>query len=124
MKILLTGGTGFIGSELLKLLTTHQIVLLTRSPDQAKQRLQYADLGNIEYLASLDELADLNNIDAVINLAGEPIADKRWTEQQKEKICDSRLALQIGVRRTAWQWQSIHALDSYPRYGSCHYVPA
>ncbi|MDG2678054.1 NAD-dependent epimerase/dehydratase family protein, partial [Vibrio parahaemolyticus] len=36
MKILLTGGTGFIGSELLKLLTTHQIVLLTRSPDQAK----------------------------------------------------------------------------------------
>ncbi|MDW3059560.1 NAD-dependent epimerase/dehydratase family protein, partial [Vibrio sp. 1978] len=51
MKILLTGGTGFIGSELLKLLTTHQIVLLTRSPDQAKQRLQYADLGNIEYLA-------------------------------------------------------------------------
>ncbi len=90
MKILLTGGTGFIGSELLKLLTTHQIVLLTRSPDQAKQHLQYADLGNIEYLASLDELADLNNIDAVINLAGEPIADKRWTEQQKEKICDSR----------------------------------
>ncbi|MCV5216191.1 NAD-dependent epimerase/dehydratase family protein, partial [Escherichia coli] len=55
-----------------------------------KQHLQYADLGNIEYLASLDELADLNNIDAVINLAGEPIADKRWTEQQKEKICDSR----------------------------------
>ncbi len=86
MKILLTGGTGFIGSELLKLLTTHQIVLLTRSPDQAKQHLQYADLGNIEYLASLDELADLNNIDAVINLAGEPIADKRWTDQQKRKF--------------------------------------
>ncbi|MGU3847198.1 NAD-dependent epimerase/dehydratase family protein, partial [Vibrio diabolicus] len=33
MKILLTGGTGFIGSELLKLLSTHQVMLLTRSPE-------------------------------------------------------------------------------------------
>ncbi|MFG6245929.1 epimerase [Vibrio diabolicus] len=90
MKILLTGGTGFIGSELLKLLSTHQVMLLTRSPEQAKQRLQHADLGNIEYLDSLESFADLNHIDAIINLAGEPIADKRWTSEQKEKICKSR----------------------------------
>jgi len=90
MKILLTGGTGFIGSELLKLLSTHQVMLLTRSPEHAKQRLQHADLGNIEYLDSLESFADLNHIDAIINLAGEPIADKRWTSEQKEKICKSR----------------------------------
>ncbi len=90
MKILLTGGTGFIGSELLKLLTTHQVVLLTRSPEQAKQHLNHTDVGNIEYLDSLDTLADLNHIDAIINLAGEPIADKRWTKKQKDKICKSR----------------------------------
>ncbi|MDF5570672.1 TIGR01777 family oxidoreductase, partial [Vibrio parahaemolyticus] len=90
MKILLTGGTGFIGSELLKLLSTHQVMLLTRSPERAKQRLQHADLGNIEYLDSLESFADLNHVDAVINLAGEPIADKRWTSEQKEKICKSR----------------------------------
>ncbi|CAM2813634.1 TIGR01777 family protein [Vibrio mytili] len=90
MKILLTGGTGFIGSELLKLLTTHQVVLLTRSPEKAKQQLQHADLGNIDYLDTLDNLADLNDIDAIINLAGEPIADKRWTPSQKDKICNSR----------------------------------
>ncbi len=85
MKILLTGGTGFIGSELLKLLSTHQVMLLTRSPERAEQRLQHADLGNIEYLDSLESFADLNHVDAVINLAGEPIADKRWTSEQKEK---------------------------------------
>ena len=90
MKILLTGGTGFIGSELMKLLTTHQVLLLTRNPAQAKQRLQHADVGNIQYLDSLNSLEDLNDIDAVINLAGEPIADKRWTKQQKELICSSR----------------------------------
>ncbi|WP_319536439.1 TIGR01777 family oxidoreductase [uncultured Vibrio sp.] len=90
MKILLTGGTGFIGSELLKLLTIHQVVLLTRSPEKARQHLQHADVGNIEYIDSLDQLADLNHIDAVINLAGEPIADKRWTKKQKDKICKSR----------------------------------
>lgn len=90
MKILLTGGTGFIGSELLKLLTTHQVVLLTRSPEKAKQHLNHTDVGNIEYLDSLDKLADLNHIDAIINLAGEPIADKRWTKNQKDKICKSR----------------------------------
>ncbi len=90
MKILLTGGTGFIGSELLKLLTTHHVVLLTRSPEKAKQHLNHADVGNIEYISSLDKLSDLNDIDAIINLAGEPIADKRWTKKQKEKICKSR----------------------------------
>ncbi len=90
MKILLTGGTGFIGSELLKLLTTHQVVLLTRSPEKAKLHLNHTDVGNIEYLDSLDKLADLNHIDAIINLAGEPIADKRWTKKQKDKICKSR----------------------------------
>ncbi len=90
MKILLTGGTGFIGSELLKLLTTHQVILLTRNPAQAKQRLQHADVGNIQYLDSLDSIEDLNDVDAVINLAGEPIADKRWSKEQKEVICNSR----------------------------------
>ncbi|MDF2155932.1 TIGR01777 family oxidoreductase [Vibrio sp. CAU 1672] len=90
MKILLTGGTGFIGSELMKLLTTHQVTLLTRNKERARQHLEYADLGNVTYLESLDHLQDLNHIDAVINLAGEPIADKRWTAEQKEIICKSR----------------------------------
>lgn len=90
MKLLLTGGSGFIGRELLKYLTSYNIVLLTRSPEQTKKKLHYADLGNITYISSLDDFDDLNDFDAVINLAGEPIADKRWSPKQKEVICNSR----------------------------------
>ncbi|MDN3609323.1 TIGR01777 family oxidoreductase [Vibrio ostreicida] len=90
MKLLLTGGTGFIGRELLKHLTTHEVVLLTRSPDKAKSAVNHADMGNITYVSELSSFNDLNEFDAVVNLAGEPIADKRWTAQQKEIICKSR----------------------------------
>lgn len=90
MHILITGGTGFIGSELIKHLTGHQITVLTRSPRKAKHALKHADFSNIHYINNLTDFADLNHIDIVINLAGEPIADKRWTSQQKEKICSSR----------------------------------
>ncbi len=90
MQILLTGGSGFIGSELVKHLSTHQIILLTRNIESAKEKLYHADLGNITYINSLDDYRDLNGIDAVINLAGEPIATKRWTSRQKKRICDSR----------------------------------
>ncbi|MGD8173396.1 TIGR01777 family oxidoreductase [Vibrio sp. TRT 21S02] len=90
MKILLTGGTGFIGRELLKQFTMDDVVLLTREPGKAKNTLSHADLGNVSYISSLEHLHDLNDFDAVINLAGEPIADKRWHKEQKHEICQSR----------------------------------
>ena len=93
MKVLLTGGTGFIGRELLKHLTTHEVVLLTREPRHAKMVLSHTDMGNVTYISSLDDFHHLNDFDAVINLAGEPIANKRWTKKQKKNICDSRWKL-------------------------------
>ncbi|NOH72499.1 TIGR01777 family protein [Vibrio pectenicida] len=90
MKVLLTGGTGFIGRELLKHFTTYDIVLLTRSPQKARNTISHADIGNITYISELDSLHDLNEFDAVVNLAGEPIADKRWSKKQKDAICNSR----------------------------------
>ncbi|MHC6526630.1 MULTISPECIES: TIGR01777 family oxidoreductase [unclassified Vibrio] len=93
MRILLTGGSGFIGKELLKHLATHQIVLLTRNVDNTKRLIKHADLGNVRYITTLDDFHDLNDFDAVINLAGEPIADKRWTRAQKKRICQSRWSL-------------------------------
>lgn len=90
MKILLTGGTGLIGSALYKKLHgQHQITVLTRNPNKA-----YDKLGkDTQTLTSLDKLTDLNDFDAVINLAGEPIADKRWTAQQKQRIEQSRFQI-------------------------------
>ncbi|KKO46865.1 epimerase [Arsukibacterium ikkense] len=88
MRILVTGGTGLIGSALLKYWRDqHQLVVLTRQP--------VAKLSSSATLTYINELqqADFNQLDAVINLAGEPIADKRWTEKQKQRICNSRWQL-------------------------------
>ncbi|WP_417763786.1 TIGR01777 family oxidoreductase [Shewanella sp.] len=87
MKILLTGATGLVGSALVPLLETdHELLLVSRNPMKARQKFGQ----NHQYLASLDQLHHLDDVDAVINLAGEPIVAKRWSDQQKEKICHSR----------------------------------
>jgi uncharacterized protein (TIGR01777 family) len=84
--ILLTGGTGLIGRQLVKKLQGEfQISVLSRDTSRA-QRLLGSELN---YL-TLNELSSLENVDIVINLAGEPIADKRWTDSQKQRICNSR----------------------------------
>ena len=84
MRILVTGGTGLIGSALLKYWRDqHQITVLTRQP---VARLQQTSA--INYVNSLKDI-DFNQLDAIVNLAGEPIADKRWTEKQKHRICQS-----------------------------------
>ncbi|BDM64738.1 epimerase [Shewanella sp. NFH-SH190041] len=86
MHILITGGTGFIGRQLVSaLLPAHRITILTRNPN----RYSSTDK-NPSYLGSLAELTELNQYDAVINLAGEPIIGHRWSEQQKQQLCHSR----------------------------------
>jgi uncharacterized protein (TIGR01777 family) len=89
MNILLTGATGLIGRALIGYWQGHhQLTILTRNAAAAKQCLGIDG----RYFESLTDI-DLNTIDAVINLAGEPIANKRWSETQKEKICQSRWQL-------------------------------
>lgn len=89
MNILITGATGLIGRALVAHWQgQHQLHILSRSSVKAKEILTTG----ASYYQALDEI-DLNQIDAVINLAGEPIADKRWSESQKQKICQSRWLL-------------------------------
>jgi uncharacterized protein (TIGR01777 family) len=90
MKILITGGTGFIGRKLVAhLKINHEVVVLSRQSSRA-----YTLLGHdIKVIDSLDRLDDLNDVDAVINLAGEPIAAGRWSESRKQLLCDSRWLL-------------------------------
>jgi uncharacterized protein (TIGR01777 family) len=92
MHILITGATGLIGSPLLALLSTHshQITVITRDVLKTTQQLTATNLGKFECLADLSGYSHFNDIDAVINLAGEPIANKRWSAAQKIRICDSR----------------------------------
>lgn len=87
MNILITGGTGLIGQALVeKLRSEHQITVLTRQPELAKHRMG----SDVAFISDLDAIDDIGEFQGVINLAGEPIADKRWTPAQKRKICDSR----------------------------------
>lgn len=88
MRIVITGATGLIGRSLNAFLLSqaHQITVLTRDPQRANDVLG----SQVTCWSTLDDQHDLNNFDAVINLAGEPIAEKRWTPQQKEILCQSR----------------------------------
>jgi len=88
MRILITGGTGLIGRHLIPRLLElrHSVVVVTRHPQKARDRLD----SRVEIWNGLDGQQSLDGIDATINLAGEPIADKRWTEQQKQRLCTSR----------------------------------
>lgn len=88
MHILITGATGLIGRPLTEklLALSHQITVLSRSPQKACDMFDQ----KITCWSTLNQQKDLNEVDAVINLAGEPIADKRWTAKQKERLCQSR----------------------------------
>ncbi|HET8865454.1 MAG TPA: TIGR01777 family oxidoreductase [Gracilimonas sp.] len=90
MNILITGGTGFIGDELRTLLLKkgHDLVIVTRNPKEYEDE----NARNQRFIAWDDDLvATVNNVDAVINLAGENIFAWRWTPEKKERILNSRI---------------------------------
>ncbi|KGJ91745.1 TIGR01777 family oxidoreductase [Colwellia psychrerythraea] len=84
MNILITGGTGLIGRHFINAFQQpYQFTVLTRNSQKAAKILPQC----VEFI---EELPEQNTFEVIINLAGEPIVDKRWTEMQKEKICQSR----------------------------------
>lgn len=91
MRILITGGTGLIGRQLCKALLAegHQLTVLSRDPDSVPARCGAA----VQALAGLELWQPDRTFDAVINLAGEPIVDARWTARRKQALWDSRVAL-------------------------------
>ena len=97
MHILLTGGTGLIGRALCQfwLRQGHQLTVWSRRPE----RVAALCGDGVRGIARLEELAD-TPLDAVINLAGAPIADRPWTHKRKALLWDSRVAL--TERLLAW----------------------
>lgn len=91
MRILITGGTGLIGSHLCKALLAegHQLTVLSRHPETVAVKCGAA----VQAMTTLDEWRTDRTFDAVINLAGEPIVDAYWSVRRKQVLRDSRIAL-------------------------------
>lgn len=89
MKILLTGGTGTLGHRLGQWLVrhNHEVVVLVRDIAKAKKELPYP------CECVLWNQALPNDIEAVVHLAGEGIADKRWSSKRKKELVSSRVDL-------------------------------
>jgi hypothetical protein len=97
MKIAITGSTGFVGSRLVQRLHTegHSILVLTRNTTFAQKVFPSEAFPNLEIIAytptqSGSWQSALNGCDGVVNLAGEPIGEGRWTPERKEAILNSR----------------------------------
>lgn len=98
MKIVLTGATGFVGVKLVERLQSldHQIVVLARDPQKATRQFPKEFFPNLEIIGydplKLGDWAEaIAGSNAVINLAGEPLAGVRWTDKRKQEIRDSRI---------------------------------
>ena len=83
MRVLVAGGTGFIGRSLCRALAAegHAVTVVSREPGRAASRA----------VGWEDVAGAVGASDALVNLAGDPIAGGRWTEARKVRIRDSRI---------------------------------
>ncbi|CAD6873942.1 TIGR01777 family oxidoreductase [Methylomonas fluvii] len=90
-SILISGGTGFLGSALTELLIQkgYAVTILSRSREKVA-----ASFGNsVQAISTVADLPDAGTFKAVVNLAGAGIFDQRWTEVRKQLLRDSRIKL-------------------------------
>ncbi|MGK7296931.1 MAG: TIGR01777 family oxidoreductase, partial [Candidatus Wenzhouxiangella sp. M2_3B_020] len=106
MRILITGGSGFIGQLLCDRLARagHELLVVSRSPSRTAEVLPQDTDIRAEVLDFVDAQPE-----AVVNLAGEPIAEGRWTDEKKRRIVESRVETTRAVVELCGQ------LDSPPK---------
>jgi uncharacterized protein len=97
MKVAITGATGFVGSRLVQRLHRegHKIVVLTRNTVSAQKVFPSEAYANLEIVAYTPNTSGswqsvIASCDGVVNLAGEPIGEGRWTPERKQEILNSR----------------------------------
>jgi hypothetical protein len=126
MQIVVTGGTGFIGRPLCASLSQegHRVTLLTRRKEEA-QRLFGSAVTAVEWNGTETGAWEqsLEEADAVINLAGAPIADARWTDARKRlltlsRVLTTRLLVAALSRRSSKPRMLINA-SGIGYYGAC-----
>lgn len=97
MKVAITGATGFVGSRLVEKLNAQgdTVLVFTRDAQRGRRVFPAAAFEQVEIVAYTPKEAgewqgSISGCDAVVNLAGAPIADERWTPQRKKEILESR----------------------------------
>tara|TARA_Y100000589_G_scaffold332232_1_gene390579 strand:- start:8638 stop:9567 length:930 start_codon:yes stop_codon:yes gene_type:complete len=109
MRILLLGCTGFIGKELIPRLIkegNNLCIVSRKNIDALKVNIPLnkitflkLDLTKESNWENQNLITNLKNSDSIINLIGEPIADKRWTDQQKKIILNSRVQTTLNLMK-------------------------
>ena len=125
MHIVMTGGTGFIGRSLCASLCQegHRVTLITRRREDA-QRLFGSTVTVVEWNGQEAGAWEhcLEVADAVINLAGAPIADGRWTEARKRLLTESRILttrlLVAGMSRRSSKPRTLVSASGIGYYGA------
>ncbi|MCT8335273.1 TIGR01777 family oxidoreductase [Leptospira sp. 85282-16] len=97
MKIGILGGTGLIGKALIKtaVLNGHRFRVFSRQTSLPKELTSFPELEFVSCI--LPQTADLEGLDAIVNLVGEPIAGVRWTDERKRLIQTSRIDFTRGL---------------------------
>lgn len=103
MKVVIAGATGFVGSRLVERLHNegHQVLILTRNSATAQKVFPESNFDKLEIITYTPTESGswqqvITGCDAVVNLAGEPIAEERWTPERKQEILKSR---QLGTQK-------------------------
>ena len=94
MKLAVTGATGLVGGALCRNLIQagHQVVVLARNPEKARKTLPQVEAVAWDAFSGPSPVQALEGLDAVVHLAGEPLAAGRWTSRRKKMITESRVA--------------------------------
>ncbi|MBW4672146.1 MAG: TIGR01777 family oxidoreductase [Cyanomargarita calcarea GSE-NOS-MK-12-04C] len=97
MKVAIAGATGFVGSHLVERLQKEgtSVVVLSRNTAFAQKIFPHQAFGNVEIAAYTPTASGswqdvISGCDGVVNLAGEPIGEGRWTAERKQEILNSR----------------------------------
>jgi uncharacterized protein (TIGR01777 family) len=120
LRIVVTGGTGFIGRSLVGALVSRgdQVSVITRDPDRARPQLP-AQVPAVAWSAHEAWAKSVGASDAVVHLAGEGVADGRWTDERLARIrasrVDSTVALASVIARASRKpaWVSGSAVGIY-----------